>query len=119
MYEIFEQLLQKYGVTAYKVSKEAGVSQSMLSEWKKGTYTPKQDKLQKIADYFGVTIDYLMNGEEKEEKPYFLDDEAREIAEELSKNPNLHILFDAARTVSAEDLKFVVDMVNRLKSDKE
>ncbi|MGE4214114.1 MAG: helix-turn-helix domain-containing protein [Anaerotignaceae bacterium] len=64
MYEIFEQLLQKFGVTAYKVSKEAGVSQSMLSEWKRGSYTPKQDKLQKIADYFGVTVDYLMTGEE-------------------------------------------------------
>ena len=36
------------------------MSQPTLSEWKKGTYTPKQDKLQKIADYFGVTLDYLM-----------------------------------------------------------
>lgn len=70
MYEIFEQLLQKFGVTAYKVSKEAGVSQSMLSEWKKGSYTPKQDKLQKIADYFGVTIQYLMTGEEPEQKDF-------------------------------------------------
>ena len=66
MYEIFEQLLQEYGVTAYKVAKEAGVSQSMLSEWKKGVYTPKQDKLKKIADYFGVTVDYLMGNENTE-----------------------------------------------------
>lgn len=70
MYEIFEQLLQKFGVTAYKVSKEAGVSQSMLSEWKKGSYNPKQDKLQKIADYFGVTVDYLMTGKEPEQKEF-------------------------------------------------
>jgi len=120
MYEIFEQLLQKHGVTAYKVAKEARVSQSMLSEWKKGTYTPKQDKLQKIANYFDVTVDYLMNGEKKDnETPYYLDDDARQMADDLSKNPDLHILFDAARAVSKEDLQFVIDMVNRLKKDSE
>lgn len=66
MYEIFEQLLQKYGVTPYKLSQEIGVSQSTLSDWKRGRSTPKLDKLQKIADYFGVTVDYLMTGNETE-----------------------------------------------------
>lgn len=36
MYEIFEQLLQKYGVSAYKVAKATGVTQSALSDWKRG-----------------------------------------------------------------------------------
>ena len=66
MYEIFEQLLQKYGVTAYRLSQEIGVSQSTLSDWKRGRSTPKLDKLQKIADYFGVTVDFLMTGSEQE-----------------------------------------------------
>ncbi len=60
MYEIFEQLLQSKGVTAYQVSKETGISQATISSWKKGTYTPKQDKLQKIANFFGVSVDYLI-----------------------------------------------------------
>ena len=47
MYEVFSELLQKYGVTPYKVSKETGVSQSTLSDWKRGISTPKPDKLQK------------------------------------------------------------------------
>ena len=62
MYEIFSELLQKYGVTPYKVSKETGVSQSTLSDWKRGISTPKPDKLQKIADYFGVSLTYLLTG---------------------------------------------------------
>ena len=45
MYEIFEQLLQKNGVTAYKVSKETGVTQSTLSDWKRGRSTPKSDNM--------------------------------------------------------------------------
>lgn len=65
MYEIFSKLLQTYGVTPYKVSKETGVSQSTLSDWKLGKITPKSDTMKKIADYFGVTVDYLMTGNEK------------------------------------------------------
>lgn len=62
MYEIFEQLLQKYGVSAYKVAKETGVTQSTLSDWKRGRSTPKTENMKKLADYFGVSIDYLTTG---------------------------------------------------------
>lgn len=67
MYEIFEQLLLKHGITAYRVAKETGITTATLTNWKQGKYTPKQDKLQKIADYFGVTVDYLMTGTESSE----------------------------------------------------
>lgn len=60
MYEIFEKLLAVKGVTAYQVAKETGITPSMFSHWKSGIYVPKLDKLQKIADYFDVTIDQLM-----------------------------------------------------------
>ena len=68
MYEIFVKLLEKYGVTAYKVSKATGIGGSTFTDWKNGRSVPKQDKLQKIADYFGVTIDYLMTGKEEPKK---------------------------------------------------
>lgn len=66
MYEIFKQLLQKYGVTSYEVAKNAGVTQTALSNWKAGRSTPKTETLQKIADYFNVTVDYLLTGKESE-----------------------------------------------------
>ncbi|WP_143322526.1 helix-turn-helix transcriptional regulator [Clostridium sp. HBUAS56010] len=69
MYEIFEKLLLRYGVTAYKVAKATGISQTTLSDWKRGRSTPKSDNMRKIADYFGITLDYLMSGvESKDEK---------------------------------------------------
>ena len=68
MYEVFEQLLQKYGVTPYKVAKEAGVTQTALSNWKSGRSTPTTKTLQKIADYFGITLDYLLTGNEEPQK---------------------------------------------------
>lgn len=66
MYEIFEKLLKENGVSAYKVSNATGIGRSTFTDWKSGRSKPKEEKLQKIADYFGVTLDYLVSGEEKE-----------------------------------------------------
>jgi len=60
MYEIFERLCTERGVTAYRVCKETGLKTGSISNWKSGKYQLKQDKLQKIAEYFGVSVDYLM-----------------------------------------------------------
>ena len=115
MYEIFSKLLQEHGITPYKVSKETGVSQSTLSDWKRGVSTPKQDKLQKIADYFGVTLEYLMTGEEKEADRYYINEETAEMAQTLFENKPLRVLFDAAKDASPEDLKTTYDMLMALK----
>lgn len=86
MYDVFEHLLQKRGVTAYKVSKETGVTQTSLSNWKSGRNTPSITTLQKIADYFDVTIDYLMTGKESEEKkPELTTKDKRDIAKDLNR----------------------------------
>lgn len=67
MYEIFEELLKERGITAYRVAKETGIGTATLTNWKKGKYTPKDDKLQKIADYLGVTLEYLKGYDDYEE----------------------------------------------------
>lgn len=92
MYEVFEQLLQKRGVTSYKVAKEAGVTQTALSNWKAGRSTPTTKTLQKIADYFGVTVDYLISGkndspEDVRETELSARDE-RDIAKDLDRIMN-------------------------------
>ena len=55
--------LKKKDITPYRVHKDTGIATATLSDWKNGISMPKQEKLQKIADYFGVTVDYLMTGE--------------------------------------------------------
>ena len=64
MYEYFEKLLKEKGLTAYRVSKETGVTQSTLSDWKRGRSTPKTDNMKKIADFLNVSVEYLMTGED-------------------------------------------------------
>lgn len=61
MYEKFRGLLEKTGKTPYQVSKDTGISTVTLTNWKKGNYKPKADKLKILADYFGVTVDYFLS----------------------------------------------------------
>ena len=60
MYEKFAELLAKTNKTAYQVAKDTGIATSTFSEWKKGTYKPKVDKLQILAKYFDVSIEYFL-----------------------------------------------------------
>lgn len=87
MYEVFEQLLQSHGVSSYKVSKDTGVTQTSLSNWKAGRSTPTTKTLQRIADYFGVTIDYLMTGKEepKEKAPELTAKDERDITKDVDR----------------------------------
>lgn len=113
MYEIFERLLSKKGVKVSDVCKETGISSSTFTDWKKGRYTPKQDKLQKIADYFGVSLEYLMTGETEDDTPYYINDDAKELAQFLFENPDYKVLFDASRKVKREDLEIVKQLIDR------
>ena len=121
MYEMFDKLLQMNGVSAYKVAKETGISSATLSDWKLGRSTPKLDKLQKIADYFNVGVDYLMNNDvEKEENNYYyLNDETRKIAQEAFENKDMRMLFDVARGIKPEKLKAHIDFMKALRDNEE
>ena len=117
MYSVFKNLLDKSGKTTYEVSKATGISQSVFSAWKANRSTPKQDKLAKIADYFNVTIEYLMKGEDSSsEKKYYLNDKTVEIAQRIFENKNLYILFDAAKDASPEDIQATYNILMALKN---
>lgn len=60
MYKKYVELKNKKGVTDYRVAVDTGIPKSTFSEWKAGRSQPKVDKLQKIAEYFGVPVsDFL------------------------------------------------------------
>lgn len=64
MYTVFESLVKGKGCKVADVAKATGIPQSRLTDWKKGICEPKADKMQKIADFFDVPVEYLMTGEE-------------------------------------------------------
>ena len=60
MYDRLLKLMKENNITPYRLSKETGITQATLSRWKTGKTDPSIETLKKIADYFGVSLDYLL-----------------------------------------------------------
>jgi len=60
LYCKYAELLAKSNTTTYEVSRKTGISASTFSDWKNDKYTPKFNKIRKIAEYFGVSVAYFM-----------------------------------------------------------
>lgn len=54
------ELIESNGITAYQLSKETGLSNSLISSWRTGKSAPTIDKATIVAHYFGVSTDYLL-----------------------------------------------------------
>lgn len=72
-YDKFEKLCKENGVNPRTVSLATGIAPATLSNWKKGNYTPKTDKLQKICDFFNVPLEYLTGSSDNAKKPVSMD----------------------------------------------
>ena len=64
MYENYCNLRDARGMRDADVSRETGIGKSTFSDWKSGRSKQKNDKLEKIAKLFGVTVGELINGKE-------------------------------------------------------
>jgi len=64
MYEIFAKLLEEKGLKAADVTRATGIKSPVFSEWKKGKSRPNTEKMIKIANFLGVSIEYLLTGNE-------------------------------------------------------
>lgn len=65
MYEIFEKLCKIKGITPYRFGKDMDVSSSTISTWKKKNSLAGPELSEKVCEYFGVTIDFLMGKTDK------------------------------------------------------
>lgn len=64
-FEILENLMKEKAVNASTLSKTTGISTGNLSDWKSGRSRPTLDALCVLADYFNVTVDFLVGRTEK------------------------------------------------------
>lgn len=58
--EILSELIEQHGVTIYTLYRDIGLDQSMVRRWLQEGRMPSAENLIKLADYFGVSIDYLV-----------------------------------------------------------
>ncbi len=110
--EVVTLLCKKKGIPRSKMEKDLGLGNGTSGKW--DTSVPGTDTLKKIADYFEVSIDYLMTGEVSE-SPYYLNSETAAIAQKVFEDEDMRLLFDAAADADPEDIKAVYAMLLALK----
>ena len=83
MKERIKSLCKDYGISMNKLEETLGFGKGYIS--KLGNSTPNATKIKKIADYFGVTVDYLMTGKDnlKEKAPELTAKDERDIAKDM------------------------------------
>ena len=104
------RLLDEQGKTQLELAEHLGVAQSTVSYWCQGVKVPRMTKIDKICEFFNVKRSDLF---EEPSQGYYIDPDVQEIAQAIYDNPDIRVLFDAARKCKPEDVKIAVDMLKR------
>nr|DAE34603.1 MAG TPA: repressor protein [Caudoviricetes sp.] len=102
VYERIQELCKKKGVSVRQMEIDNGMIRGKAGKWK--TYTPKADALLQLSEYFGVSTDYILTGEEPD-SGYYADREANQIAEEILHHKELKALFDIVKDMPKDRIE--------------
>lgn len=119
---IFKRLRSSSGLTQAEMAEKLGISRSTIGMYETGAREPDFETLEKIADFFNVDTDFLLGRTDKTSilpetlGHYYLNDETREIAQEVFENPDLRSLFHVARDIDPNELRAHIEFMKRLKA---
>gem|GEM_PF-191758 len=115
LYKKIENLCSARGITISEMCRESQVSRSALTELKMGrTKSLSYKALQKIANYFEVSVEIFSDDEEK--KPD-TDAELAEYLEYLKNRPEMRMLFSTLKGATKEDVEKAVRIIEALRND--
>lgn len=100
-------------ISQQEIADIIGAKRSTVSMWEIGASDPGTESVQKLADYFDVSVDYLL-GRDAEES-YYSDPEIDDMVNAVHKDPELKVLFNATKDLKKEDLEFVINLVKKMK----
>lgn len=110
-YEVVKSLCEKKGISVRKLERDLGAGNGSISYTRNGS-KPSAERIQQIAEYFQVPVDYLLTGSMPEpEEGYYRNQQTKDLAQFLFDNPEYGVLFDAAKDVKPEDIQFVLRMI--------
>lgn len=104
------QLCEEHGVRPGTLEREIKLSSGTISRWNDKSF-PNSQTLAAIADFFGVTTDWILEREED----VSIEDEL----ERLQKDPQLKMLLSSSAKLSKKDLKFLQQLADRMNGESE
>ena len=112
--------MDKYGKTRQDMCEALGVKYTTFTDWVKGNSYPRIDKIELMANYFGISkADLVEDHNDFSDDHYYLNDETRQIAQEAFENPELRTLFKVARVIPPERLKAHIEFMKSLKEQEQ
>ncbi len=111
--------MDKYGKSRQDMCEALGVKYTTFTDWVKGNSYPRIDKIELMANYFGISkADLVEDHNSHPDDHYYLNDETRQIAQEAFKNPELRTLFKVARDIPPERLRAHIEFMKSLKEQE-
>lgn len=107
--------LVKKGKTQSDLVKDLKITASTVSDWATGKNYPRIDKMQLLADYFGILKSDLT--EEHPESVLTDDLELQDYLEELKNRDEMRMLFSLAKGASKQDVMQAVKIIEALTKD--
>lgn len=116
-----KKLRNSIKLTQEELGKEVNVTKVSISGYENGNRSPDTETLQKIADFFDVSTDYLLgrsdnpepnNSDDIKGKSFFMS----KIAQEF---PDIDLMFKDLESLSADDMKEVYEYIKFKKSQKD
>lgn len=115
-FDRFRDLCDQKGISTYKAATEIGLNRGAVNKWKNGS-VPNGQTLAKMAEFFGVTTDYLLGDSEQKEKPLINgDEELTEYLELLKTRPEMRMLFQISKDATKEDVEKAVRIIEALRN---
>jgi len=105
------KLCEEHGTTLFALEEALGFGNGSLGKCQ----TIRSDRLQKIADYFNVTTDYIINGTAKE--GYYANQETAEMMQKLFESPGRRALFKAVENMDEESVQKYAEFIERITND--
>lgn len=121
--ENIRYLRTKNGFSQEDIANKLGYkSFTTIQKWESGTSEPPIKKLKELSELFNVDMDDMNNKdlqylEDNKQDDYYLNEDARDMAQFLFDNPDYKVLFDASRKVKKEDIDFVKQMLDRFNKE--
>ena len=114
-------LREKHGLTQEELAEKLGTTKQTIFKYETNVITNiPSDKIEKMAELFGVDPAYLMGWNEDQtsglNQGYYFDDEAAELAQEIYEDPELRVLLKAKRDLSKDDMEVIVNMIKALQA---
>lgn len=107
--------LEKHGIDRKELARALDIPYSTMTSWINGDSYPRIDRIQMMADYFGIEKADLVEERRGSYPVYYTDPATAKAAQEVFDDPDLRMLFDAARDAKPENIRFAADMLRRFK----